>query len=401
MFPLVMKKNILIYLAILLSLGFAGASVGLILKTKTNLFKQPVSNSGPSLAILGPKSSQTKKDQIAKEVLLCMDEQLKNSKGIYHNNLLCNRKSQCKPVESNRSSTQPIWAKFQYVKRHHSEAMLQSLLVDAEKAEEHINTIQNVFWNCKFAVDMYEDAHKLKTSDLISDKDERNLVFNLCFKRNVYYYSQIPEEHQQEVPDTPYQPNLNTFETNLNKEDYRAKYVLDRSQTDLVTFLPSEYLARYRLSHKINDLKRANFFFHQSLELIKDNSTELKPKDICMIGQASLDYYQLFETDYYLQLAKTIHNNFTQIQPTNLSHKNLMDKAVCAYFTHNIAQATNEPSFEAKRQTFIQDLLTNHLEENKSSKKGRCFVSDLSTQREKPIYANSLIVDLLLESQNE
>ncbi|MEA2056983.1 MAG: hypothetical protein U9O78_04765 [Patescibacteria group bacterium] len=391
-----MKKNTLTYLVIFLSLAFAGGAVGMLINNKDNLLKNKESTPTSTLSVLGEKKkTKSEYDEMASQIIACMDNRLKNEDGIYYSNLICDQNDNCDPVFSNRSSTPPIWAKFKYAKLHQDQEMFDSLLTDAKNVKDNVNTIQNVFWNCKFVAEVMDDFEILRRAGIITTKEKQLITLNLCIERNTYFYGKITEGQEKSVPDEPIQFNLQELATALENPDYQGKFVLAMEDPNFVTFLPSEYLAKYWMTHQEEDLKKSNFFFHQALELVKKQHQTMSPAYICMVGETSLDYFRLFEDKYYLELAKTLYNN-TNIKPDSLKTMGILDQAVCGRFVKGMATLTKENDYYLHSNQIMTNLIQNHRDNS------GCFVDGLNTsEKEVPIYANSLIVDLLLESQDE
>jgi hypothetical protein len=405
-----MKKNILIYLVIFLSLAFAGASAGLIVSSQPKLASKilpkqlsPTNQTEKKLtkALNSQPAEMDEYDQIAKKTLSCMDEKLKDDNGIFFGVVTCNDKNKCDVVRSNRTTHMVIWSKLKYLGKHHDQQYLESALTDAEALRKEVGSIQNIHWNAKLALEMRPLLDQLTQGQVITQPENDKLSENLYQYRNVYYHQNIPEEYVDITPDAPIKISVNDLKQDLNNPDYASKYVLEKNNFQYLDYLPSEYIARYQLLNEGEELKKANFFFSQGLELIKKQKDQAPAKSVCMLGEASLDYYRLTQSQRYLDIAKALWS-YQDLSPSSFRELNLEDKALCAYFTNSLTQITNEQDYAANLKQYMQDITSNHLNENEAKwGSDYCFESKTTEFKNVPTknintYVNSVLVSLLL-----
>lgn len=405
-----MKKNTLTYLIIPLSLAFAGAAVGLIITSQPNLAlkilpKQlsPSTKAEKTLSqFLDSKPAQLSEyDEIAAKTLACMDEKLKDDNGIFFGIVTCNNNNKCDQVRSNRSTHPVVWAKFNYFAKHYDLSYLESAIVDAESLRREIQSIQNVFWNAKLSLENKSHIDDLLRYQLISETEYAKLTDNLYNYRNVYYNQEIPEKYVDITPEAPIKISAEKLRQDLNNPDYQDKYVLERDNFFYLDYLPSEYVARFQLFNDAQELKKANFFYSQGLELIKKQKKEAPAKSVCMLGEASLDYYQLTDDTRYLDVARILWD-YHDLSPQNFGKLNLEDKAICAYFTNSLSKVAQEPNYTTNFKQYVQDIVANHLNAEASEwGEDYCFESKTTIYQNVPtknktVNINAVIVSLLL-----
>jgi hypothetical protein len=276
------------------------------------------------------------------------------------------------------------------------------LLADANSLAEHVESIQNIFWNAKLVMQMQPLLNKLAKHGVIDARQKNLLTANLWHHRNVYVHQEIPEEHRSFTPQEAIYINPEILRKDLQNPSYQSQFVLGDDDFFYLDFLPSEYIARYQLTGEQQELKKANFFFSQALELVKQQKEKTPKKALCMLGEASLDYYQLTDDENYIDVAEILWS-YQDLKPEAMRKNFLRDKVACAYFTRHLGQVSRDSTYQQYVQRYLQDIISNHLNQDQAQWGSDYCFETMTTSfqnvptKDKPTYLNAWLVALLLE----
>lgn len=353
-----------------------------------------------------PAQPLTERQQIAQKAIGCLDEKMKDERGVYYSLLICNQNNACQEMPNNQKNTPPIWAKTKLFAINHDQKLLESILTDARNIAEKVNSIQNVIWNARFVAKMAPLVDKLQQAKAISITEKNHLIANLFYHRTIYFFDRLTTEEIDKIPH--FNPDSSKFQSDLINKQYQSQYELpDKNNPDqryeYVSSLASDFLARYQLTQEEIELKKANYFYQQNLELIKTTKNKTSFNDWCAAGITSLDFYNYYQNPEYLKIALILYQNRDLSASTLIKTANLKDKAMCAYFINQLFLTTNNYDYYQQKEILIEDFLVNHL--NKNDKKwgaDYCFENQTITMHNTPLkekitYTNSLIIDLLLD----
>lgn len=289
---------------------------------------------------------------VAEKSLACLDK-MRDSRGAYLFDRKCSLPDTCEDsTGNNHSSPRPIWARYEHFLRTQDNKDLEMIDKDLTVNINKIPLIQNDFWNCKLMYDIWKNPN-LDTA--LKDKAKQVCIHGQIDNELLDGVDTQIRERKPPVPDfNRYQQMI------LDNQLARQNILLLEENLLNASLYTSESVNKYSMTRDENELNRAIFFFNQALNIYINK--KLDPnykdyKDVCTLGEATLDLYKASNNNAYLDFAK-----FLSEREENNFYKSYSTKPVCAFFSNSLYQITNEETYRLNRDNLLFSLIKKNFD---------------------------------------
>ncbi len=334
-----------------------------------------------------PPAKSFEKSAIAEKAINCLNK-MKDQRGAYLFERLCDSSGNCKNTEGNHSGPRPIWARFKHYQKTKNKTDLLIIDEDLSTNLNEVNVIQNDFWNCKL-------MHELWESNLLSETEKKSIK-DLCLY-SLLRPSSVDEADKQINLGLVNKPNFRYLKNKFSQQNTTSiKPILIKNNLLETAFYSSEFVGKSYFTKQNIDLKRAEFFFNQATEMAIRQQKEIRYNEICTLGEASLDLFKATKDNDYLDFAKYLWIN-KKIYSLDYDFSG---RTVCAYFANSLYQITKDIKYQKTREELLASLVSNNLDEKNRYgyvNGDGCFNSDKNEDKiRKPSNENALIIGMLL-----
>lgn len=357
-----------------------------------------LNHSSTNTALKPAKEELNKHLKIAASTLNWLNKQ-KDDRGVYFFTQLyqpLEKKFKAEPSgDSGHYGLTSIWGQFKYLQATNDKDALIVLKNDLNTYTDRtkVMSIQNDFWNCKL---MYE----LWQSDLFSQK-EKEQIKKICWKSAYYYPQELYPIIEEKTTNDQKQAGIKKYfedlelEKAINNQLFFETHLSNNDFNLILNFFPypSDFAIRYLWKKDEKDLKIARYYFNKSIQLFTEKEELLGKKDLCLLGTASLDLYQVINKKSYLDFALFLGKKI-------LEEKREIKPPVCAFFANQLYKVTGDKKFqEAKEkivEAFISEALDLSLSKNNLTGEGGFLIDEKGNPAPvKNIRENGLLVGLL------
>lgn len=376
-FDLIQILSVFLIIVGVVALVLVGNKIGLF----DRFLGKKISNETPVATMT---ESEIKNCNYAKETLDWLDKK-RDESGKYFSDVFCDRKKQTcgefiETGQSGHNDLPIIWARYKYAVKMNDDQELAIVKKDIDLYFKQLDLmeVQNDFWNCKILAEMRDK--KVLGEDYVAKIDK------LC---------ETSTSLSIENLDVPY-----LDWENLNEESL-TKFTKDkRINSDYTTYVgyPSDYVARYKIWKKEDDLKMANSYFNQLLAEYYLNQEGFSPKDRCLMAISSLDLYSVNQDERYLNWSKGIYryyfvDNLIQVDA---------EEPECGFLNREIGIIDNVSDYKFYENKLLEDLTRLYWDgnggQNSLTKDGGFFLpGSYVSPTIKNLRKNALIVNLLCQ----
>ncbi|OGG00246.1 hypothetical protein A2Y99_03540 [Candidatus Gottesmanbacteria bacterium RBG_13_37_7] len=295
--------------------------------------------------------------QIAEKVTSCLNN-MRDERGIYLFSRVCaNDSKQCEDNSANNTGVAPIWALVKYYEKTKDNKTLETIKNDLDRYNSQIPDIQTDYWNCQFA----SEAVK---SDLLPD-DMKEKFRNICLAKSWYMPSLTDLAGKTQISSDTDQPKMINFLLRDETKDILAKLVVEE-EIDLISFYVSDFSARYLLTKDKADWEKAKFFFDQAMALWVKNSSTIRLRDACILGEAGADMYKVAseiqsgDFDSYLKFAVSVYGR--KGINSMVGSFDFRDKVYCGYLSQSLYDLTKKQEYLKARDEILNSLLESNFD---------------------------------------
>lgn len=356
------------------------------------ILKNKIKSTEPKEEVDVLTSEQQRCLEVAEEVISWIDNHRSDKMYITSCNCVDYECTECEyDVESYRRGAFFILARTKYYTKNPNEKDLRMLNEDVDFL---LNTSAQInSWHCKLLRDIsHDDALPQET---------RDKIYQVCVQAGYEISTPETDKEEEEIIEkilSLIEVIKNGGEIDLNQEEYNEFSIGTFTNASLA----SEFITRYEMAKEeevdlSREKKEAITMFLEALNHRYILGERMSVKNNAILGVATLDMYNLYQDETYLDFAKYLFDvNDLMIKRNGFSSYPI---AYHLFFLKELFKVTEDELYNVQKEDIISQLIQPELIGNQYMRQGLkgIYFYDCQSLKYYSVIDNALLISLLLE----